>query len=220
MKTEPVILCFGDSNTHGTRPMTGFRDVVRFPRNERWPGVTQAILGDSAQLIEAGHPGRTTIYDNKTAGGNRSGLTSLRVYLESDCPIDCVVLMLGTNDLHAHYAISAQVVAWNLAQLIGLIQQTPCGPAHGQSPDILIVAPPHIVETGFAASAMAGAAEKSHALGGHLRDLAEQYGAHFIDAAPLVSPDPLDGIHLSAESHIELGTAIAVKLMKFLNSAD
>jgi lysophospholipase L1-like esterase len=182
--------------------------------------VAQTILADRAQLIEAGHPGRTTLYENMTAGGNRIGLKSLRVYLESNCPIDCVVLMLGTNDLHSHYAISAQVVAWNLAQLVELIGQIPCGPDNGQTPDILIVAPPHVVETGFAASAMAGAADKSHELGAHLRDLADQYDVNFLDAAPLVSPDPLDGIHLSAKSHIRLGTAIAEKLKTLLNNED
>ncbi|MBU2937418.1 MULTISPECIES: GDSL-type esterase/lipase family protein [Pacificibacter] len=216
MTSAPVILCFGDSNTHGTCPMQGIRDVRRFPLHERWPGVAQAVLGDSAQLIEAGHPGRTTLFDNRTAGGNRSGLTALNVYLESNCPLDCVVLMLGTNDLHAHYAISAQVVAWNLAQLIELIQQTPCGPVKGQAPKILIVAPPHIVETGFAASAMAGAAEKSQQLGACLRELADQYGTGFIDAATIVSADPLDGIHLSADAHIQLGHAIAEHITTLL----
>ena len=212
LNTAATVLCFGDSNTHGTRPMRGFRDVGRFPEGERWPGVARSILSGRAQIIEAGHPGRTTLYENRSGGGNRSGLTSLGIYLESNCPIDCVVLMLGTNDLHAHYGLCAQVVAWNLAQLIELIQQSPCGPDGGQTAQILVVSPPHVNEQGFAAGAMANAAGKSRDLASHYSELAEHYGVAFLDAALIVSPHPLDGIHLDAEAHTKLGAAIAEKL--------
>ena len=36
MKT---ILCFGDSNTWGAKPMKSIDAVERFDRDERWPGV-------------------------------------------------------------------------------------------------------------------------------------------------------------------------------------
>ncbi|MDA8870095.1 GDSL-type esterase/lipase family protein [Rhizobiaceae bacterium] len=216
MTSKPAILCFGDSNTHGTRPMRGFRDVGRYLAKQRWPGVTQDILGDSAEIVEAGHPGRTTLFENRTGGGNRSGLNALGLYLESNCPLDCVVLMLGTNDLHAHYSLSAQVVAWNLAQLVELIQRSPCGPVEDRPPHVLIVSPPHIAERGFAAEAMAGASDKSKRLAVHYESLARQYGTSFLDAAAIVEPDPLDGIHLSSESHVTLGVAIAGKLTAVL----
>ena len=35
----PTILCYGDSNTHGTVPMDHLDDVRRFGPHERWAGI-------------------------------------------------------------------------------------------------------------------------------------------------------------------------------------
>ena len=35
------ILCFGDSNTHGTNPVG-----PRYGEDERWPALLQAMLGE------------------------------------------------------------------------------------------------------------------------------------------------------------------------------
>ena len=59
MNTNPKaikILCYGDSNTNGTKPdRTG-----RFAANERWTGVLQNNLGDGYYIVEEGLGGRTT----------------------------------------------------------------------------------------------------------------------------------------------------------------
>jgi lysophospholipase L1-like esterase len=39
------LLCFGDSNTHGTIPMRTREEVSRFDFEYRWPGVVQKQLG-------------------------------------------------------------------------------------------------------------------------------------------------------------------------------
>ena len=65
------ILCFGDSNTHGTAPMRDENDVVRFDAEKRWPGVLRAALGSGFDIVEEGHPGRTTVHDDPVEGAHK-----------------------------------------------------------------------------------------------------------------------------------------------------
>lgn len=217
MSRQPAILCFGDSNTHGTPPMKSVTDLDRFPPNSRWPGVVRAVLGERAHIIEEAQPGRTTIYDDPTGGGDRNGLTSLKVALETHRPLDCVVLMLGTNDLHARFNLSAWVISRNINQLVLKIMQMPCGVIAGEPPKVLLVAPPPVLEQGFPAEALTGASEKSRQLAKHYEQVANAADIDFFDAASVISVDPLDGVHFSAESHVLLGNAIAAKLADVLH---
>lgn len=43
-----MILCFGDSNTWGADP----GGPGRFPRDQRWPGVLEAVLRTGFHVIE------------------------------------------------------------------------------------------------------------------------------------------------------------------------
>ena len=86
MKT---ILCYGDSNTWGYIPGTG----NRYPRQVRWTGVLQNLLGEKFHVIEEGLNGRTTVMDDPTRIA-KNGLPYLRPCLDSHAPIDLVVLML------------------------------------------------------------------------------------------------------------------------------
>lgn len=47
MKT---VLCYGDSNTYGYVPETG----LRYPREVRYPGRLQLLLGEEYCVIEEG----------------------------------------------------------------------------------------------------------------------------------------------------------------------
>lgn len=216
MSRKPAILCFGDSNTHGTPPMNSVWELERFPADVRWPGVTKSVLGDKAEIIEEAQPGRTTVYDDPSAGGDRNGLTALRVALDSHRPLDCVVIMLGTNDLHARHAVSAMVISLNVNQLILKIRQMPCGPDTKTQPKILLVCPPPVIETGFAAQSLIGAAPKANEMAEHYEAIAKKMDVDFLDAGKIIEVDPLDGVHFSVESHKVLGTAIAQKLEEML----
>ena len=48
---ERVIVCFGDSNTHGSPPWTG-EPRPRYGPDVRWPGVLAAALGPSWRVCE------------------------------------------------------------------------------------------------------------------------------------------------------------------------
>ncbi|MEM9428920.1 MAG: SGNH/GDSL hydrolase family protein [Pseudomonadota bacterium] len=208
-----VILCFGDSNTHGTLAVTDGAARARLPRSARWPSVAAAELGSSIEVIAEGHPGRTTVHPDPTEGGHKSGLACLLPLLETHRPIDVVVLMLGTNDLKHRFAMMPGDIAQGVGRLATVVATSGCGLAGG-APRLLIVSPAPIDERGRLAETFAGGAQKSRALAPHLARIAEEHGAAFLDAGGVVGVevDPLDGIHLTEAAAGVLGRAIAQTL--------
>ena len=45
---------------------------------------------------------------------------------------------------------------------------------------------------------------------------AEETGCYYLDAALLCEPDPRDGVHITEESHLKLGRAVAEKIREML----
>ena len=95
------ILCFGDSNTWGYDPET----QTRFSKKIRWTGVLQQLLGTNFNVIEEGLNGRTTNVDEKEEHdlgyfrACRSAMDLLSILIETNSPLDLIIVMLGTNDL-------------------------------------------------------------------------------------------------------------------------
>src|SRR4051812_47190196 len=61
------ILCFGDSNTHGTP--ADDPDYARLPADRRWTGILQSTLGEGFEVVEEGLNGRTTDRDYEDRPG-------------------------------------------------------------------------------------------------------------------------------------------------------
>lgn len=89
-----TILCYGDSNTYGYNPVNG----LRYPKDVRWTGVLQKMLGEEYEVIEEGCNGRTTVFEDAKEPW-KAGLGYLRPCLNTHKPIDFVIMMLGSNDL-------------------------------------------------------------------------------------------------------------------------
>lgn len=89
-----TILCYGDSNTYGYNPVNG----LRYPKDVRWTGVLQKLLGEQYAVIEEGCNGRTTVFED-IAEPWKAGLGYLKPCLNTHKPIDFVIMMLGSNDL-------------------------------------------------------------------------------------------------------------------------
>lgn len=121
MKT---LLCFGDSNTHGTIPMRSRDEVSRYAFKQRWPGVVQAALGSSWWVIEEGLPGRTSSFDDPLEGKDRNALRYWQACLQSHRPVDAMVIMLGTNDLKARFMATPERIGEGVGQLIDMAQQS------------------------------------------------------------------------------------------------
>ena len=84
---ERVLVCFGDSNTHGSPPWTG-APAPRYAPDVRWPGVLAAALGPSWRVH--GRPARQAllVHADPMEGGHLSGLAALPVVLGTHSPID------------------------------------------------------------------------------------------------------------------------------------
>ncbi len=202
-----TLLCFGDSNTHGTQPMATLDDMGRFDRATRWTGQMQLML-DDWHVIEEGQPGRTTVHDDPIEGPHRNGLSVLPAILETHRPIDAVLLMLGTNDLKGRFSASVADIALGLEKLVHLIRGSGVGP-NQTAPDVLLVAPPPIREIGPIGEIFWGGAAKSQGLGARIAMSAQRLGVPFLDTGPLIEVSPIDGIHYDAPAQAILARAFA-----------
>jgi len=205
---QRTILCYGDSNTHGTMPMDTLDNMGRFGRTERWPGVLASELGAGFHVIEEGLPGRTTVHPDPVLGVHKNGLAVLPAVLESHAPVDLVVLMLGTNDLKHRFQLPPVEIAESAAQLVLAIRHCDAGPA-GQAPEVLLVCPPPVLEAGCLEEIFEGGAGKSRRLAKFYASTAERLGVGFFDAGKVIVSSELDGVHFDAEQHARLGRAIA-----------
>jgi lysophospholipase L1-like esterase len=204
----PRVLCYGDSNTHGTPPLRALGEIARHAPADRWPNVMAEALGPGWEVIAEGLPGRTTVHDDPIEGAWKNGLAVLPAILESHRPLDLVVICLGTNDLKARFSLTAFDIAEGCRRLVETVMASRAGP-EARAPRVLLVPPPPIVETGVLAEAFAGGAAKSRAMGARMADVAARTGAAFFDAATVAEVDRGDGIHYSADTQAALGAALA-----------
>jgi lysophospholipase L1-like esterase len=208
-----TLLCYGDSNTHGTMPMASLMDMGRFAPDQRWPGVLQAELGSAWRVIEEGLPGRTTVHPDPIAGVHKNGLAVLPAVLESHRPLDLVVLMLGTNDLKHRFGVPPVEIAVSIEHLVLAALRSGTGPG-AAAPAVVLVAPPPVLETGCLAEVFEGGAAKSARLAGFYAEIAARHGTGFLDAGRHIASSPLDGVHYDAEAHATLGRAVAGTVRK------
>ncbi len=204
MKT---VLCYGDSNTYGYDPSTGFR----YPAGVRWTGRLQAILGPDYHEVEEGCNGRTTIFDDPLEGW-KNGLGYLKPCLNSHKPVDIVILMLGSNDLKETFGASPREIAEGAGVLVDTIQRF-TAEKQGFEPVIVLVSPPEIGEgihrSPFYGSFYENAIERSRQFPVYYRDVAERFGCVFVNAAEHIQPSKLDSLHLDPQAHARLAEVLA-----------
>ena len=213
--SEPTrtLLCYGDSNTHGTLPLNALGESNRLGPSERWPGVVRAALGADWTVIEEGLPGRTTVNDDPIEGAYKNGALGLEIVLHTHKPVDVLIIMLGTNDLKQRFSKPASDIALSIKKLIEMARGSSAG-RDGGDPSILIVAPPPITESGVLATMFGSGAEKSHGLAEGYRAVAGQLGCAFLNGGDYVTSSLIDGVHFDAPEHARLGAAIAAKVME------
>ncbi len=201
MKT---ILCFGDSNTWGHDPANG----LRYPRDQRWPGVLRLSLGLGYEIIEEGLSGRTSVFDDPLEP-YKSGKDYLAPCLRSHSPVDLVILMLGTNDIQTRYNVSALEISLGIGVLVETIQGSSAGPGNS-APEVLLLSPPPIrpVPQEWAESFI-GAESKSQQLARYYQRIADEYQCEFLDTSQYVVCSESDGVHWDAGEHEKLGKALA-----------
>ncbi|MGI6176713.1 MAG: SGNH/GDSL hydrolase family protein [Christensenellales bacterium] len=208
------ILCYGDSNTWGHDPGTWQR------LETRWTQVLTGELGLQAAVLEEGLNGRTTVWDDPIEG-DKNGKKQLVCCLDSQRPLDLIILMLGTNDLKMRFNLSAWEIALGAGCLVQLAKdhfvrsQLPV-------PRILLVSPvwihPDIIHSSLFCPMFGGlhAHERSKEFAQHYAAIADEYGCDFFDAASVAAASPIDGVHLDAAEHEKLGKALACKVRQMM----
>ena len=159
-------------------------------------------------MHEEGLPGRTTVHPDPVEGGHLSGLAALPMVLGTHSPIDVLVIMLGSNDLKARFAVGPADIAGSIEVLVHAGRAF-CTSTGRPVPRILLVAPASIIEVGESGEMFAGGAEKSRRLGPVLRATADRLGVDFLDAGAHVRTSAVDGVHLDPDAHRALGEAVA-----------
>lgn len=218
MNTNPKskkVLCFGDSNTNGTKPDRS----GRFDVNERWTGIAQNILGENYYIIEEGLGGRTTNLEHPNpAKPSRNGLEYFKACIESHMPLDILVLMLGTNDLKTVYKRSAEDIKNALGEYLNYLEQY-CAARSKTLPKIILVSPPYMNDRAekFIESMPSpgiydeGSVKKSKELAEHIEKLANDFKCEFFDSAQITETGE-DGCHIDLESHKRLGQALSERI--------
>jgi len=210
-----TILCYGDSITWGSDPD---RPGLRHAREDRWPEVMRAELGPGYHVLAEGLRGRTTAFDTGLADCDRNGASVLPTVLYTHAPLDLVILMLGSNDLHDMFAAKASVAMQGMRRCVEIVQKHSPRLPGVAAPKVLIAAPPHFVKTTdpFYADIFSRAVEQSRKIGPLYEALAAEMGCAFFDCARHAIASPVDGVHLDVENTRAIGRAIAPLVRDFL----
>lgn len=202
------ILCYGDSNTWGYVPGLG----TRYPDDVRWTGVLRNLLGGGYTVLEDGLNGRTTIYEQNWSVG-RCGRRGLDYSLQSQSPLDLVVIMLGTNDLSMTEPNLLPLgirelsrVARNADQIINAVS-----PIYRDAPRVLLIAPPPLNVNYDEQNGTVGKYAASLRFPEICRAVADELGLFYLDGSPFAEVGTVD-CHMTERGHRQLGEAVAEKV--------
>ena len=204
------ILCFGDSNTHGTNPVG-----PRYGEDERWPMLLQKLLGEDVRVLEEGFGGRTIAFDDPVEGGYKSAMSYLPPCLMSHDPLDLVIVMLGTNDTKGRFAMTAPAIAQALAHLLRLVHLYAADGRGAPSRVLVIVPPPvrpEVMKTRMAGTFDERSIEVSKRLAEEYLRIARLMRCEYLNAADFCLASEEDGVHLTAAGHRALARGVADKI--------
>ena len=220
------ILIYGDSNSWGL-----LDDGQGLRYENRWPEVMRHILeeaqGHKITLVEESLPGRTTAYPDPQEGPEYNGLPFLKPALLSHAPLDMVLIMLGTNDMKARFAASAEAISDNLISLAKIVRRAPVG--HGPwrdapAPPVMVIAPANLGNRASDPSwnrydEWIGGAQKMAALPEIMATKIANCGddgIYFADANLAVTPSERDPIHWHHDCHHKMGRYMAETIQPLL----
>ena len=212
------ILCYGDSNTWGYIPAS---DHLRYDINTRWTRLLAKKLGDSFEIIEEGLNSRTLISNDPRPGKEgKSGYDYLIPCLDSQDPIDLVILMLGTNELKYSNNKTPEEIGTILEEKFVKVILNRKSQISNKYPKLLIVTPPLVNEDADEETKQKylNATEKSYKLNDIYKDIAIKNNCYFVDNEGLTPG--IDGIHLNEEKHKLLAEKIYNEITKIYNKGE
>ena len=211
MKT---VLCYGDSLTWGTDPG---KERHRF--QDRWTSILESEIGsDKIQVIAEGLSGRTTVFNDMTVPSNLNGAQILPTMLGTHQPLDCVIIMLGTNDLKKYICGNVHAIGRGVERLARITQTFEWWGQYS-TPEIVLVSPPHTIkgQNPLIESVFKNSHQISQELSGEIERVANALGVYFFDAATVAKTSPVDGVHLDVPNTRALGLGLVPLLKTILN---
>jgi len=200
------ILAFGDSNTWGLVP--GSRTKERYPWGVRWTSILQNKISD-ARIAEEGLCGRTTIFEDKLRPG-RKAVNVLEPLMESQYPVDGVILMLGTNDCKSFYNASSDAIGEGIERCLDILEK------YVEPEKILLISPIHLGEEVWRPEKdpefNAESVITSKELKSVYQNIARKRGTAFLAASDYVNPSDVDDEHMDAEGHRILADVVYAKI--------
>ena len=198
------ILCFGDSNTWGYVPCSGFR----YNEKERYPKILEELLGDDFKVVEEGRNARELLnLNDDEINGYKDFEKTLNIFSS----YDYIVLALGTNDLNNENNKNGH-------DLIKIIDEKYLSLINRKCPKvkIILVAPPIINEdrlVGF--TQFKGTSEKFKDINDIYKSFAKEKSIYFISNENLGVGK--DGVHFTIKTHKVLANKIATLIKEIEN---
>lgn len=220
-----TILCYGDSNTWGFVPCEeNYKSscTKRYPREIRWPGRLQNLLGKNYHVIEEGLNSRTTNIDYQVPP-DRNGATYLPSCLYSHAPIDLVIFALGGNDLKSYFGRNPADVRDGMAALVDIVQLSRYGSDMQNPPKILVL--PQVIPLPIAEKytdengvyLFENLIKKAMELVPLYEKLAKDKNCYFLNLTQLVKPSEFDGVHLDENAHKIYADLVSEKVFEIFS---
>jgi lysophospholipase L1-like esterase len=134
--------------------------------------------------------------------------------IASHLPLDLVIVMLGTNDTKSFFQRTPYDIANGMAKLVGQILTSAGGVGTPYpAPKALVIAPPPLkpMPHPFFQGMFEGGHEKTLALAGQYRAMADFMKVDFLNAGDFAATDGCDGIHFVTENNHDLGNVVAAR---------
>lgn len=215
--SEKRIVCFGDSNTWGYNPASG----TRYGDDVRWTKLLEKKLGGEYRVIEEGQNGRTIANPDPWEWGTKCGMDHILPIVESQMPMEALVIMLGSNDLKSKFHLPVPDIAGSLQNMLKSVRGHCKYYLNAPDLKILIVSPPAIGEN-FMNSPFAEFFDmdeieaKCKEMPKWFKLVADQFGCDFLDATSEVAGGDIDSLHMSPEGHAKLAELVYQKLQAML----
>ena len=136
----------------------------------------------------------------------------LPAILETNRPLDIVVIMLGTNDCKTIYGATAEIIGKGILSIIGQIRTYSAGSK------ILLMSPIHlgadVWKKEFDPEFSAASVSISKELAAVYKNIAEKENIDFLDASSYAFPSSIDQEHLDEEGHRLLAEAVYDKIIE------
>ena len=200
------IMVFGDSISWGYVPGSKHQ---RFAADVRWPGKLQQLLGDDYEITEENLNSRGIENGDPRPGKEgRRALDYIEACLDSQDPLDQVIVLLGTNELKHEMNMSAERVGQSMEKLLDIIINRP-SQFRDTGPRVTLLSPPIINEgTEYckAGDKYLGATQKSEELVDVYERLAAKLGIGFVALSSVNAG--VDGIHIDADEHAKVAQLV------------